>query len=911
MNEKLKVLAHTCFIGKTGYSNHAKSFFCALNKYHTVKVRNLTIGDTWVGYSNKPHDNEEYLTDEMRGMLILQTLYTKDVRNDYPIYDYDGKYKPDIHIVLNDVDNPYFYDDYEGYKIAYNVWETTRYPEQFFNRLFYFNEVWVPSDWQKNNLIAQGYPADRISVVPEGVDPDIFLPETNKTLNEDFTFLLFGRWEYRKSTQEIIETFVKTFNNNEKVKLIISADNSFATDNVFSAKTKLSKLGLNNDLLEVISYPSREEYVNYLKNGDVFLSCARSEGWNLPLIEAMACGIPSIYSNWGAQLQFAQNKGVPVKVLHEVPAKTQDPSFVGNYIEPDFNDLSKQMMDCYKNYNTHKIKAFNDSLLIQKEFNWGLIAKNAADILSKKVKNYVFITTGNIGYMPVIEQLVKSLNEFSKANIIVYGVDCEIPFDYPNLIKRKISPPFHSEHDKWYWKQYACIESIKEDFDNFVWIDGDVIVNYNIDEIQKYFNEIENYPLSDIHLPREFYGYYYINGVDKSQSFNENLSKLMGVEKKSPYMHICMFIYNKKCEWWFEEILLVYKSIDNKDYYDYLLWNDETIDNVLRCKYNFNKHLPLSNFDTSSYDGERLAGTNQQLNDFYTFWQTKKAHNFNKIYGFQYIPKDKSNILYFHGNKNSKISAKMIEYIKMKRDDNFFTSEQFFTAKDNITNLGEIKDLQGSTLYVAENYNWFYAIYHEIYNLQDYYNNRTKIINKGDVVVDLGGNIGIFNRWACSQGAGKVISFEPDKRYFELLSMNTDPDKSVLFNAAISDKVGEVNLYESDHLGGSNIFGTPSDNKGYKTRTYTLDYLFESGLIDKIDFLKVDIEGSEHLVFNGISDENLLRIKNISMEYHHSHFNFNEELRNKFIHKMNLLGFNSYLLFLGTNNALQMIYFTR
>jgi hypothetical protein len=45
------------------------------------------------------------------------------------------------------------------------------------------------------------------------------------------------------------------------------------------------------------------------------------------------------------------------------------------------------------------------------------------------------------------------------------------------------------------------------------------------------------------------------------------------------------------------------------------------------------------------------------------------------------------------------------------------------------------------------------------------------------------------------------------------------------------------------------------------------------------------------------------------MEYHHSHFDFDDDLRNNFIKKMNGLGFNSYLLFMGHNNALQMIYF--
>jgi len=129
-----------------------------------------------------------------------------------------------------------------------------------------------------------------------------------------------------------------------------------------------------------------------------------------------------------------------------------------------------------------------------------------------------------------------------------------------------------------------------------------------------------------------------------------------------------------------------------------------------------------------------------------------------------------------------------------------------------------------------------------------------------------------------------------------------------LFNAAAAHEIGELNLYESTHLGGSNVFGIEGQ-EGYSVKTYTLNYLFESGLIDHIDFLKVDIEGAEHAAFAGISDENLQKVKTIAMEYHHSHFDFDDELRNNFINKMNGLGFNSYLLFMEKNKALQMIYF--
>lgn len=48
-----------------------------------------------------------------------------------------------------------------------------------------------------------------------------------------------------------------------------------------------------------------------------FYLVLRSEGWNLPLIEAIICGTPSIYSNCSGQLEFAEGKGFPVNILYE------------------------------------------------------------------------------------------------------------------------------------------------------------------------------------------------------------------------------------------------------------------------------------------------------------------------------------------------------------------------------------------------------------------------------------------------------------------------------------------------------------------------------------------------------------------------------------------------------------------
>jgi len=221
-------------------------------------------------------------------MLYQQTLFNNDdTRTDYPIYSYDKDFKPDVHIVLNEMNHHYFYEDYDGYKIAFNVWESTRYPDDFFNRLFYFDEVWIPTQWQYDSLVEQGYPKDRIRIVTEGVDIETFKPADIILPKDKFRFLLFGRWDYRKSTTEIIRTFGETFKGNDDVELLCSVENPYPSDETKSTEDRIKKYNVDYSNVRYLNFPSREDYINYLQQGDVYVSCSRSEGWGLPTIESM------------------------------------------------------------------------------------------------------------------------------------------------------------------------------------------------------------------------------------------------------------------------------------------------------------------------------------------------------------------------------------------------------------------------------------------------------------------------------------------------------------------------------------------------------------------------------------------------------------------------------------------------
>ena len=152
---KPKIYVHGSYIGTTGYNNHTRDFFRELSNHCQIKVRNFTVGNSWTGHSQTCHDGETYLDDKDKSLLYKQVLWVGDNQSeDFPIYSSPEKeFKPDFNIILNETNHYLFYKNYIGPKIAYNVWESTLQPEGFFNKLKEFDELWVPSEWQKECTI--------------------------------------------------------------------------------------------------------------------------------------------------------------------------------------------------------------------------------------------------------------------------------------------------------------------------------------------------------------------------------------------------------------------------------------------------------------------------------------------------------------------------------------------------------------------------------------------------------------------------------------------------------------------------------------------------------------------------------------------------------------------------------------
>jgi FkbM family methyltransferase len=146
-----------------------------------------------------------------------------------------------------------------------------------------------------------------------------------------------------------------------------------------------------------------------------------------------------------------------------------------------------------------------------------------------------------------------------------------------------------------------------------------------------------------------------------------------------------------------------------------------------------------------------------------------------------------------------------------------------------------------------------------------------------DIFVDVGANCGLTSYFAYQRGAKRIIAFEPSPKESKSYLMNNIPN-STLYQFAISDSVGFKNL--NTVWSKENNLQDDKYIKKDESLTYcvTLDYLFDQNLFEKIDFLKVDVEGHEYNVFRGISDDNLCKVKNISVEIHGRHINDDPKL---------------------------------
>ena len=288
-----------------------------------------------------------------------------------------------------------------GYKVIYTMFETEVLPLGVREVINEYDLVLTPSKWGAEILCSE-VAHEKVEVVPLGVDPTIFHSWNSKLKMKDeypFTFLAVGKYEDRKSYKEIIEAFELSFPKDSDYRLLLKLDNFFVS-NAYEQAFELIKPDRSHQIKIVRTEPAGsylkvESMAQFYRSADCFLFPSKGEGWGLPLIEAISCGVPYIATNYSGQteyLKFCNQLYSDIKFSKELIEdkfffkynKYKDINTV-KWAIPEIKDLASKMILIAENWKIVKEQALVNAEIIHKNFSWRSSTETLINVILKKL----------------------------------------------------------------------------------------------------------------------------------------------------------------------------------------------------------------------------------------------------------------------------------------------------------------------------------------------------------------------------------------------------------------------------------------------------------------------------------------------------------------------------------------------
>ena len=155
-----------------------------------------------------------------------------------------------------------------------------------------------------------------------------------------------------------------------------------------------------------------------------------------------------------------------------------------------------------------------------------------------------------------------------------------------------------------------------------------------------------------------------------------------------------------------------------------------------------------------------------------------------------------------------------------------------------------------------------------------YYSPRGFEVRDGDLVVDIGANVGVYSVYAALRTRNRVFAVEPDPenaRYLKRNLVANNCGHAEILECAVAHTDGELQLFAGESGATHQLrtsSGTPDSEEFIGVPAMTMPTLMEEHRIDRIDLLKMDCEGAEGLILPSTPSSYLRRIQRVAMEFH-------------------------------------------
>ncbi len=267
-----------------------------------------------------------------------------------------------------------FYRNFGSYKIGFTMVEADGLPPPWVEACNKMDEIWVPSKFSNQTFAVAGVKAP-IYVISLGVNPGQFNPGVRSSRFSDrFTFLSVFEWVERKGPDLLLRAFAEEFQASEPVLFLVYATNHLPKVDI---RREVTELGIPKDHAPIViiinKYLPRFQLGQLYRSVDCFVLPTRGEGFCLPLVEAMACAVPCIATDWSSIPDILDSGvGYPLRVARLSSASSLSLDFYTGFkwAEPDYEHLKMLLRYVYEHQDEAKDRAKRASDHVLRHFTW-------------------------------------------------------------------------------------------------------------------------------------------------------------------------------------------------------------------------------------------------------------------------------------------------------------------------------------------------------------------------------------------------------------------------------------------------------------------------------------------------------------------------------------------------------------